>query len=65
MIDQMMSVNDIMAVLKIGKSKAYEVMNSIYPRLQSPLRVREKDFNEWLKNKMVYPVERKKRRITQ
>ena len=64
MIDQLMDVNDVMAAMKIGKTKAYSVMNSIYPRLQSPLRVREKDFNEWLKSKMVYPVERKKRRIT-
>ena len=56
---------DIMAAMKIGKSKAYQVMNSIYPRLQSPLRVREKDFNEWIRSRMIYPVERKKRRVTQ
>lgn len=64
MVDQMLDVNDIMAAMKIGKSKAYQVMNSIYPRLQSPLRVREKDFNEWIRSRMIYPVERKKRRAT-
>ena len=64
MIDQLMDVNDVMAAMKIGKTKAYAVMNSIYPRLQSPLRVREKDFNEWIRSRMIYPVERKKRRAT-
>lgn len=62
-MERLLSTKEVMDVLSIGKSAAYNIMHQM-PHLPSPLRVRERDLNEWIRSRMVYPVESKKRRAT-
>ena len=62
MREQMLSVKDVMEILRVGKSKAYNIMNLEIEHLQSPLRVSERALNEWIKRNTVYPVQMCKKR---
>ena len=57
----MLSTKEVMTALSIGKSAAYNIMHQI-PHLPSPLRVRERDLRRYIEDRMIYPIECKKRR---
>ena len=57
----MLSCKDVMTVMGISKSLAYDIMNRI-PHLDSPVRVWERDLKRYIEDRMIYPIECKKRR---
>jgi predicted DNA-binding transcriptional regulator AlpA len=53
-MERYLSARQIMDVLSVSRSKAYEIINEL-PYLKSPVRVSEKLLREWIEKNTVYP----------
>jgi hypothetical protein len=54
MIERYYSPKQVMELLNVSKSRAYEIFYQM-PCLKSPLRVSEKALRNWIEQNTVYP----------
>lgn len=55
MIDRYYSPKQVMELLSVSKSRAYQIFEQM-PCLQRPLRVSERELKDWIARNTKYPV---------